>query len=241
MSTATTIYDQLRAAIIDGTFSSGELLCQDLIARDYGFSKIPVREALIQLEADGFVELFSGRGAFVVRFSTAQAEEIYLVRLALEPILLQRAIPLTAEIDWLRAGGILAALQSNDLSFRQVPSLDHGFHSALYRQTGLPTMTKLVANFYSNLACYYRLHETVVMSFRGEGRLNILRFYRRVGVGMRHRPFTPALNTSPAPAKGCWTHSSQGRCSTLSSRYIQRKRAFPLSTLSALRISVTPR
>ena len=93
----------------------------------------------------------------------------------------------------------------------------------------------------SNRARYHGFYETVVMSFRGEGRLNILRFYRRVGVGMRHRPFTPALNTSPAPAKGCWTHSSQGRCSTLSSRYIQRKRAFPLSTLSALRISVTPR
>ena len=114
-----------------------------------------MREALIQLEADGFGELFSGRGAFVARFSTTQAEEIYLMRLALEPILLQRAIPLTAEIDWLRAGGILAALQSNDLSFRQVHSLDHGFHSALYRQTGLPTMTKLVANLYSNRARYH--------------------------------------------------------------------------------------
>jgi len=45
MSTVNTVYDQLRAAIIDGTFSSGAPLRQDLIARDYGVSKIPVREA----------------------------------------------------------------------------------------------------------------------------------------------------------------------------------------------------
>ncbi len=118
MSTATTIYDQLRAHIIDGTFSSGETLSQDLVMRDYGVSKIPVHKAIIQLESNGFVGLFSGRGAFVARFSTAQAEEIYLMRLALEPILLQRAISLTAEIDWLREGGILAALQINELSLR---------------------------------------------------------------------------------------------------------------------------
>ena len=169
MSTATTIYDQLRAAIIDGTFSSGEPLCQDLIERDYGVSKIPVREALIQLEADGHVGLFSGRGAFLARFSTAQAEEIYLMRLALEPIFLQRAIPLTAETDWLRAGEILAALQTNNLSFRQWHALDYEFHTALYSQADPPTMNKLVANLHSNRARYHGFYETVVMSFRSEG------------------------------------------------------------------------
>lgn len=169
MSTATTIYDQLRAAIIDGTFSSGDPLRQDQIARDYGVSKIPVREALVQLEADGFVEMFSGRGAFVARLSASQAEEIYLMRLALEPILLERAIPLTAETDWLRAGGILAAFQARELSFRQWHALDYEFHTALYSQADLPTMKKLIANLHSNLARYYRLYETLETGFRAEG------------------------------------------------------------------------
>lgn len=169
MSTANTVYDQLRAAIIDGTFSSGAPLRQDQIARDYGVSKIPVREALVQLEAEGFVEMFSGRGAFVARLSASQAEEIYLMRLALEPILLERAIPLTAETDWLRAGGVLAALQANNLPFRQWHALDYEFHSALYSQADLPAMKKLVANLHSNLARYYRVYETLGTSFRVEG------------------------------------------------------------------------
>lgn len=169
MSTATTIYDQLRANIIDATFSSGEPLWQDLVMRDYGVSKIPVHKAIIQLESDGFVGLFSGRGAFVARFSTAQAEEIYLMRLALEPILLRRAIPMTAETDLLRAGGILAALQINDLSFRQCYALDYEFHTALYSQADPPTMNKLVAYLHSNLAGYYCLYETLGMRLRSEG------------------------------------------------------------------------
>jgi len=169
MSTANTAYDQLRAAIIDGTFSNGEPLRQDQIARDYGISKIPVREALIQLEAEGFVEMFSGRGAFVAQLSASQAEEIYLTRIALEPILLERAIPLTPEIDWLRAGGILAALQADNLPFHQWHTLDHEFHTALYSHAQLPTMKKLVANLHSNLARYYRVYETLGADFHAEG------------------------------------------------------------------------
>lgn len=169
MSTANTVYDQLRAAIIDGTYSSGAPLRQDQIARDYGISKIPVREALVQLEADGFVELFSGRGAFVARLSPSQAEEIYLMRIALEPILLERAIPLTAETDWLRVGGILAALQAREMPFRQWHTLDHEFHTALYRQADLPVMKRLTANLHSNLARYYHIFETLGPGFRAQG------------------------------------------------------------------------
>ena len=169
MSTSQAIYDQLRRAIIDGTYASGEPLRQDTIARDYGVSKIPVREALVQLESDGFVEMFSGRGAFVARLSASQAEEIYLMRIALEPILLERAIPITAETDWLRAGGILAALNIDDIPFHQWHALDYEFHTTLYQQADLPTTKKLTANLHSNLARYYRIYETLGTGFRSAG------------------------------------------------------------------------
>jgi len=169
MSTADTIYNQLRAAIIDGTFSSGDPIRQDHIARDYGVSKIPVREALVQLEADGFVEMFSGRGAFVTQPSSSEAEEIYLMRISLEPILLERAIPATGMPHWLRIGGILDALEAEELPFHQWHTLDSEFHAALYQQAKLPTMKKLVANLHSNLARYYRIYETFGGGFRDTG------------------------------------------------------------------------
>lgn len=169
MSTADIVYQQLRAAIIDGTFSSGQPLRQDQIALDYGVSKIPVREALVQLEADGLVELFSGRGAFVARLSAVQAEESYLIRMALEPLLLERAAPLTAETNWLRAGGILAALEDQTLPFHQWHSLDFEFHTALYSRAELPRMKKLVSNAHNNLARYYRVYQTLGSDFRAKG------------------------------------------------------------------------
>ncbi|HSG41939.1 MAG TPA: GntR family transcriptional regulator [Anaerolineales bacterium] len=169
MSTANTIYDQLRAAIIDGTFSSGDPIRQDQIARNFGVSKIPVREALVQLEADGFVEMFSGRGAFVTQPSSAEAEEIYLIRNALEPILLERAIPTAGMSHWLRTGGILDALSINELSFHQWHALDSEFHSALYHNANLPLMKTHVANLHSNLARYYRIYETFGEGFRAVG------------------------------------------------------------------------
>lgn len=165
------IYEQLRQAIIEGTFSSGDPLRQDQIAKDYGVSKIPVREALVQLESDGFVEMFSGRGAFVARLSASQAEEIYLMRIALEPILLERAIPLTTDTNWIRAGGILAALEAEELPFLQWHALDFEFHTALYNHADLPTMKKLVANLHRNLARYYSVYETLGTGFRAEGEI----------------------------------------------------------------------
>ncbi|MCI0713230.1 MAG: GntR family transcriptional regulator [Chloroflexi bacterium] len=169
MSTANTVYDRLRREIINGKFSSGEPLRQDQIAHDYGVSKIPVREALVQLEAEGFVEMFSGRGAFVARLSVAQAEEIYVIRVALEPILLERAIPLTMETDWLRMGGILAAVEAKELSFHQWHTLDNEFHTALYSRAEFSKVKKLVANTHSNLARYYRIYETLGSDFRAVG------------------------------------------------------------------------
>ena len=169
MSTANDVYDQLRAAIIEGAFSSGDPLRQDQIARDYGVSKIPVREALVQLEADGFVEMFTGRGAFVARLSAIQAQEIYLIRIALEPILLEHALPLTTTAHWLRVGGILAALEAGTLSFNQWHALDYEFHTTLYNQAQLPKIKKLVANAHNNLARYYRVYETLGRDFRTLG------------------------------------------------------------------------
>lgn len=169
MSTANTVYDQLRAAIIDGTFQSGDPLRQDQIASDYGISKIPVREALVHLEADGFVEMFSGRGAFVARLSAKQAEEIYLMRIALEPILIERAVPQTSEANWLRTEGVLSALLSDGLSFHEWHALDYEFHTSLYQHADLPSMKKLVANLHSNLARYYRVYHTLGDDFRHIG------------------------------------------------------------------------
>ena len=59
------IANQLREAIISGRFKVGERLIEEVLAEEYGVSRVPVREALRRLETEGFVTLTPYRGATV--------------------------------------------------------------------------------------------------------------------------------------------------------------------------------
>ncbi|MCC6613456.1 MAG: GntR family transcriptional regulator [Anaerolineae bacterium] len=165
MNTAASVYARIRDAIVDGRLPSGTPLKQDQLASEFGVSKIPVREALVLLEADGFVESFPGRGAIVAKLSREEVEEIYLMRRALEPILLNRSIGRTPAVTWGRADGVLAALATGKLSSSEWHELDQEFHSLLYQHAGLPRIQKLVSNLHSNLARYYALYQALGSPF----------------------------------------------------------------------------
>jgi len=79
-------YDIIRMAILDGTLAPGQKLRQKTLADTLGISRIPVRSALIQLDAEGLVEMQDRRGAVVTSLSIAQAREIYGIRLHLETL-----------------------------------------------------------------------------------------------------------------------------------------------------------
>ncbi|WP_159233129.1 GntR family transcriptional regulator [Mycolicibacterium vanbaalenii] len=78
------VYEILREAILDGTLKPGQKLRQEVLAESIGVSRVPVRSALIQLEADGLVELRDRRGAVVRALTGAQVREIYSIRAVLE-------------------------------------------------------------------------------------------------------------------------------------------------------------
>jgi DNA-binding transcriptional regulator YhcF (GntR family) len=92
-STSRVIADALRAAIVDGTLAPGAPLRQDAIARHFSVSAIPVREALRQLESEGWAKAAVHKGATVAPLSADEAREIYEIRSALESLALGLAIP----------------------------------------------------------------------------------------------------------------------------------------------------
>jgi len=83
------VYGVLREAIVTGAFAPGEWLRQEALADAIGVSRIPVRTALLQLEAEGLVNFHPHRGARVRTLSTAQIDEIYRLRMLLEPYALR--------------------------------------------------------------------------------------------------------------------------------------------------------
>ena len=84
------VVDRLRTAIVSGQLQPGQALRQDALAEQYRLSKIPLREALNQLKAEGLVTFINNRGAMVSRLSAAEVDEIYTMRIALESLALER-------------------------------------------------------------------------------------------------------------------------------------------------------
>jgi DNA-binding GntR family transcriptional regulator len=152
-NTADLIADALRSAILQGKLRSGQSLKQDEIANEFNVSKIPVREALVQLQAEGLVQMIKSRGATVTSLTIEEVTEIYAIRSALEPIALRRAIPHIKPSDYYHIEQILNKIDHED-DMRKWAELNWEFHAALYRAAGMPRLTQTVQTLYNNVARY---------------------------------------------------------------------------------------
>ena len=89
--------DLLRSRIIDGEIEPGVLLAESAVAREMGVSRVRVREALFTLEREGLVECSSTGRAYVKDLTPHDFEELYVLRLALEPVAARLAAPALRE------------------------------------------------------------------------------------------------------------------------------------------------
>lgn len=78
------VFNEMRKAILDGSLKPGEALSERGLGENAGVSRIPVREALIQLESCGLVRFINGRGAVVRTFGFHEIRDLYQVRESLE-------------------------------------------------------------------------------------------------------------------------------------------------------------
>ncbi|PCH98666.1 MAG: GntR family transcriptional regulator [Rhodobacteraceae bacterium] len=101
-----TISDQIQQTLTDqivrGELAPDEKLRQDHIAKDFNTSHVPVREALLRLEARGLAVSIPRRGVRVAPFHASDILEIKAMRLALEPVALRHAIPKMTAADLAR-------------------------------------------------------------------------------------------------------------------------------------------
>jgi DNA-binding GntR family transcriptional regulator len=151
------IADSLRADILRGNLKSGQALKQDEIAAQFGISKIPVREALIQLKAEGLVNFYPNRGAFVSELSAVEADEIYVMRIALETAVLARAIPNLTVAHLKHAEEILTAIDQEE-NIAKWGELTWKFHATLYSPASLPRLMDTIKALHTNIARYLVLY-----------------------------------------------------------------------------------
>lgn len=156
-TTSELIAEQIRNAIIVGEYESGQALKQDVLASHFEVSKIPVREALYQLKSEGLVKFLNNRGVVVSSLSVSEVEEIYTMRLVLEEIALERAIPNLQAANRITAESALKLIDAstNPLDWS---ALNWEFHASLYRAAQMPKLLETVSLLHNNVSRYLLLY-----------------------------------------------------------------------------------
>jgi DNA-binding GntR family transcriptional regulator len=149
--------EALREAIVDGVYAPGQRLRQQELARQFGCSVIPIREALHQLAAEGFVVLDPQRGAKVATFNGRMLREVFEVRILLEGCAIRRAAERMTRDAALRARRILERMERPSLSPGEWVQLDWEFHDCLCVCADQEYLRKLISTLRRQMEPYLRL------------------------------------------------------------------------------------
>ncbi|MES2532759.1 MAG: GntR family transcriptional regulator [Pseudomonadota bacterium] len=143
---ASQIYEHLREQLMSATFQPGQRLKIRELAKTIGTSETPVREALIQLVRDRALEMKEGYFIRVRRLSLAEYIELRDIRLSLEPLAAERAIPNldAAAIKQLTESHRLLMRAEKTKDYRAALQHNFDFHFGIYRRSGMPQLTELL-------------------------------------------------------------------------------------------------
>lgn len=147
----------LRSAILDGRIPPGTALRQEALAAAFDVSRMPVREALRQLEAEALLEFTPHKGAVVAEISARDQADTYLIRRALEPVAFARSIPNLTRDDLDRAEDLVADMD-REPEHGRLGELNRRFHMSLYVRAGSPKLLRLVERQLVEHDRYLRFH-----------------------------------------------------------------------------------
>ncbi|WP_170330418.1 GntR family transcriptional regulator [Ruegeria arenilitoris] len=158
------ITNDLRERILSGEMAEGETIRQEALAEDYDVSRMPIREALKRLDAEGLVQLTNNRGASVTKHSLSEIGEIFDLRVLLEVDLFQRAIPQMAEADFIECDRILDEMEKSYDAYDvgRWGSLNNEYHMALYAAAGRGLSNEILQRVNVQSDRYVRMHLSVM-------------------------------------------------------------------------------
>ncbi|WAT28890.1 GntR family transcriptional regulator [Pseudomonas sp. GXZC] len=137
------IEETLRNAILDGRLPCGTAMRQQELASLFGVSRMPVREALRQLEAQSLLHVVTHKGAVVAPLIEDNSAETYELRMLLESEALRLSIPLLTDTDIVEAEAFICALEQ-EKDYSEIGRLNRLFHMALYGKAPNQRLLKLV-------------------------------------------------------------------------------------------------
>jgi len=154
----------IREAIVTGALSGSEPLRQDLIATELNTSKVPVREALRELEGQGLVQFLPNRGFMVTQPSLHEMNECFELRAVLEPLAVRHSVPLSTPEQ-------LDAVERIIDEFEKVqdPLLSSQWNLSLHTALYAPAQMKHLENMITRAHTIAQRYTHIYMQLRSAG------------------------------------------------------------------------
>ncbi len=184
----------IRDDIVSGVFERGSRLTEELLARRYGVSRVPVREALRTLESEGFVVTRRHAGACVAEPTEQEAADLLEVRMLLEPLGAARAAQRRTEahLKVLRGLVRLGQERARRGEGEDLRSLGGWFHETLAQASGSPGLIALLTQLRHKIAWMYAVEQPAAPPIPGPS------------TGPSWTPSRAVTRNGP----GCWPRST---------------------------------
>jgi len=138
------VVERIKRAILLGDLKAGEAIIENKMAQDLGIGNPLVREALIELEQQGFVQRIPYKGTTVTKLSAQDIEHIFSLRVELESLAIEWAKPHTTATDVDELRELVQGMRQAAEEMREDLFTDHdlAFHRKLWQLSGNPHLAK---------------------------------------------------------------------------------------------------
>lgn len=157
--TADAVTDELRSLILSGVYAVGVQLKQEALARRFGVSRFPIRQALKRLEAEGLVAHTPFAGSVVASQSLSDLIETLDIRIALETRALELAIPHLTSVDFQAVDDIMERYDRSELP-REWSDLNLEFHLRLYQPSQRPKLVRMIEEIVRSVDAQLRVQQS---------------------------------------------------------------------------------
>lgn len=189
-ATGARIASTLREAILAGEYAPGERVRQEQLAEQHGASRLPVREALRMLEAEGLVTLVANTGAWVSRISLKECNEMYQMRERLEPLLLSMNVALLSDAQIGHLEFLADSMETSD-DVERFLRLDREFHLSALEAADTTVLGDSVRTLWNRTQHYRR---AATRLFYQDGDRSVHHDHHLIVNAIRHRDAQEAEN-----------------------------------------------
>lgn len=175
------VLQRMRQAILDGELPSGARLIQAELAQQFDVSITPVREALRDLAGEGLVVFDPHRGSRVRSFDLGEVQEIYQIRMALEPLMVSRMIG-QVDADRLDEAARLIRKMERTKDINVWSDLNRRFHACFAEEGRTSRLATILSGLRDSASVYVGLSLRASPERRAESdreHTQILEAYRR--------------------------------------------------------------